>query len=190
MIQPASLALPLVALLLSCFCLLFSAAEAPKSYLDAFGQHTVLADKLAELVGAEEPLLPADLARLTSEVRCEGWIVALGAAAHANLHLLACINACNYLPGSSGDHQQAALLHPLIVFATHIFAAPHLLFCSTHAVSHVLCTHATISVLHSSARGTCLLRHTYPWFCIATGALASQAAQAAVSQRTASPRQT
>jgi hypothetical protein len=71
MVQPASLALLLLALLLSSCCLLsLAAAEAPEPYLNAFGQHSVLADKLAELVGAEEPLLPADLARLTSEVRC------------------------------------------------------------------------------------------------------------------------
>jgi hypothetical protein len=80
MVQPASLALPLVALLLSC-CLLSPTAEAPEPYLDAFGQHSVLADKLAELVGAEEPLLPSDLARLTTEVRCGGWRVPAAAAA-------------------------------------------------------------------------------------------------------------
>jgi hypothetical protein len=84
MVQPASLVLPLVALLLSC-CLLSPAAEAPLPYLDAFGQHSVLADKLAELVGAEEPLLPSDLARLTTEVRC-GWAVAFAAAAE-KVHL-------------------------------------------------------------------------------------------------------
>lgn len=69
MFQPSSLVLLLVALLLSSCCLLSPAAEAPQPYLNAFGQHSVLADRLAELVGAEEPLLPADLARLTSEVR-------------------------------------------------------------------------------------------------------------------------
>jgi hypothetical protein len=74
MVQPASLVLLLVALLLSSCCLLSPAAEAPEPYLNAFGQHSVLANKLADLVGAEEPLLPADLARLTSEVRCESGI--------------------------------------------------------------------------------------------------------------------
>lgn len=80
MFQPSSLLL--VALLLSSCCLLSPAAEAPQPYLNAFGQHSVLADRLAELVGAEEPLLPADLARLTSEVRCgKAGVVLLNGAA-------------------------------------------------------------------------------------------------------------
>lgn len=41
----------------------------PQSYLDAFGKYKTLADRLSELIGAEEPLAETDIARLASEVK-------------------------------------------------------------------------------------------------------------------------
>lgn len=39
------------------------------SYIDAYGQHNTLAARLAQLIEAEEPLLPADVARLAAAVK-------------------------------------------------------------------------------------------------------------------------
>lgn len=39
------------------------------SYIEAHGRHSTLAARLAELVEAEEPLNPADVARLAAAVK-------------------------------------------------------------------------------------------------------------------------
>ena len=39
------------------------------SYIDTYGQHSTLAVRLAELVEAEEPLQPEDVARLAAAVK-------------------------------------------------------------------------------------------------------------------------
>lgn len=39
------------------------------SYIDAYGQHSSLAARLAQLIEAEEPLLPGDVARLAAAVK-------------------------------------------------------------------------------------------------------------------------
>jgi hypothetical protein len=45
------------------------AAQQGSSYIKAFGQHSTLAVRLAELIEAEEPLAPADVARLAAAVK-------------------------------------------------------------------------------------------------------------------------
>lgn len=45
------------------------AGSKPSSYIDAYGQHSTLAARLAELVEAEEPLQPEDVARLAAAVK-------------------------------------------------------------------------------------------------------------------------
>jgi hypothetical protein len=46
-----------------------AAAAGSASYIDAYGQHSTLAARLAELVEAEEPLNPEDVARLAAAVK-------------------------------------------------------------------------------------------------------------------------
>lgn len=46
-----------------------TAHQRPASYIDAHGQHSTLAARLAELVEAEEPLNPEDVARLAAAVK-------------------------------------------------------------------------------------------------------------------------
>lgn len=58
------------ALLLLLFSSLsFVQAHAPESYLAAHGDHAGIVDRLSALLGAEEPLLPADAATLVAAVK-------------------------------------------------------------------------------------------------------------------------
>lgn len=44
-------------------------AAPSESYLDAFGKYSAVADRLAELVGAEEPLAATDIAQIAAGIK-------------------------------------------------------------------------------------------------------------------------
>lgn len=62
-----SIGISLVALLL--FSTWRVATAEPESYLDAFGKYSAVVNKLNRLIGAEEPLAAADIARLVSRIK-------------------------------------------------------------------------------------------------------------------------
>lgn len=72
---PAGLASCCLSLFVILFCCCLpttaeSVLQQSESYISAFRGRSAVADRLAELIGAEEPLQAADLETLASEVRC------------------------------------------------------------------------------------------------------------------------
>jgi hypothetical protein len=91
------------------------ASQAPPSYLDAYGKYSAVADRLAQLLEAEEPLSAQDVERLALAFRCAVACVARGAlrAAAVRRSCVGCVRATH--SGACGGRRTPAahtVCHP------------------------------------------------------------------------------